>query len=236
MKMSWIEASPCDHQRLLGSFVHASERERDWYERHERWFWAQLEHGTTRWTDEPAYAVNSALGWLLENAGNGEPRWDQLNVRELLLVRMRTAGLPLHYSGRDILRGLKEFITWMGEHNKLAARTACCLNAEIDACQEDFLRIFGERESERRTRSAREHLAGADDPGEVWLWCLHCMRFFQAKHLRPDFLGNRQCCPFRDCNASGLDVEIFYWETWRNWNDPKWPASVADLRHGRRAS
>ena len=74
-------------------------------------------------------------------------------------------------------------------------------------------------------------LAG-DQAGEQWLWCLHCERFFQAKHLKLDFLGNYGQCPFEDCGAAGLDVDIFSWDAWSD--DPEWPTSVEDLSHGLR--
>ena len=72
-----------------------------------------------------------------------------------------------------------------------------------------------------------------DAAGEVWLWCLHCARFFQAKHLKLDFLGNWQQCPFDDCGAAGLDVDILTWDAYKL-EDLRWPRSVDDLRFGMR--
>jgi len=74
-------------------------------------------------------------------------------------------------------------------------------------------------------------LAG-DQAGEQWLWCLHCERFFQAKHLKLDFLGNYGQCPFDDCDAAGLDIDIFAWDECRD--DPEWPTSEEELSHGMR--
>lgn len=67
-------------------------------------------------------------------------------------------------------------------------------------------------------------------PEEEWLWCIFCERFFQAKHLRIDYLGNRQGCTF--CECAGFDCAIFKWDTFRESENPAWPASAADLKHG----
>jgi hypothetical protein len=73
-------------------------------------------------------------------------------------------------------------------------------------------------------------LAEAGDRcGEVWLWCLHCHRFFQAKNLARDFLGGWQHCPFEGCDGQGFDVDILHWRNGRL--DPKWPAE-SELRVG----
>jgi hypothetical protein len=64
--------------------------------------------------------------------------------------------------------------------------------------------------------------AGDDRCGEVWLWCLHCQRFFQAKHVELDFLGNWQRCPFDDCQAAGFDIDILYWREGRLGSED-WP-------------
>lgn len=71
----------------------------------------------------------------------------------------------------------------------------------------------------------------AEDFPDQWLWCLHCNRFFQARHLRRDFLGNMQQCAF--CQAAGLNVDVFIWDVWRTPNEP-WPESTEELRHGMR--
>jgi hypothetical protein len=63
---------------------------------------------------------------------------------------------------------------------------------------------------------------------EEWLWCIFCERFFQARHLRIDYQGNRQGCAF--CRCAGFDCAIFHCTTWKD--DPIWPKSVSDLRHG----
>ena len=67
---------------------------------------------------------------------------------------------------------------------------------------------------------------------ETWLWCLHCRRFFQAKHLKIDFLGNRQRCPFDDCCAAGLSIDIYRWDDWAVGG---WPTSHRQLRYGMRS-
>lgn len=80
--------------------------------------------------------------------------------------------------------------------------------------------------------SALATLARAgEQAGEVWLWCLHCERFFQAKDLKLDFLDNWQRCPFDDCGAAGLDVDILVWDAYRA-EDPRWPRSEQELRFG----
>lgn len=73
-----------------------------------------------------------------------------------------------------------------------------------------------------------------DKMGEVWLWCLHCARFFQAKDLARDFLGNYQRCPFDDCGAAGFDVDIHHWTCDKD-VDPLWPRSEAELSYGQRS-
>ena len=75
-------------------------------------------------------------------------------------------------------------------------------------------------------------LERSDDPGEEWLWCIFCERFFQAKYLRVDYLGNRQGCAW--CGCAGFDCAIFRWDTFREEDDPDWPGSVAELHHGLR--
>lgn len=69
----------------------------------------------------------------------------------------------------------------------------------------------------------------------AWLWCLHCERFFQVKHLKVDFLGNRQGCPFPDCGAAGFDVDIYAWDDWAK-SEPTWPKSEKALRYGTRSN
>jgi hypothetical protein len=67
------------------------------------------------------------------------------------------------------------------------------------------------------------HTSHGDEPQEVWLWCLHCERFFQLKHI------NRDSCPF--CGAAGLSVDIHLWNTWAT-DNPRWPASIDELSYG----
>lgn len=70
--------------------------------------------------------------------------------------------------------------------------------------------------------------AGANAP-ELWLWCLYCSRFFQAKHLRVDALGKRQGCAF--CRCAGFNVAIHLWNTFGG-GSPRWPKRVEELSHG----
>ncbi len=230
--MSNIEASPCDHRRLLGCASYHSQEERAWYERHEPWLRDQLENGTTRWADEPAFIVDRALDWLFEQAQGAEPGWEVLDIRKLLLEELPLGGIPDYFGSRDVLLGLKEFLEWMGQNGKLAPATATRLANEIDACQEDFLDYFGDTESKEMSKGLSVQLSSMDNPGEAWLSCLHCYRFFQAKDLRPGFDGRPAVCPFPDCGAAGLDIDIHAWDAFRNNRDPNWPASTDELRHG----
>jgi hypothetical protein len=71
--------------------------------------------------------------------------------------------------------------------------------------------------------------------GERWLWCLHCMRFFQARDLRKDFTGAREGCAFADCDGAGLGVDIYPWNDWYKQNKKEmahWPKSTAVLTKG----
>lgn len=74
--------------------------------------------------------------------------------------------------------------------------------------------------------------AGADAP-DVWLWCIECERFFQAKHLRVDYLGNRQGCAF--CRCAGFNVAIHLWDTFAE-GSPHWPKDVKGLSYGMKRS
>jgi hypothetical protein len=80
------------------------------------------------------------------------------------------------------------------------------------------------------SESLHEYLERSANPREEWLWCIFCESFFQAKHLRIDYLGNLQGCAF--CGCAGFDCAIFKWDTFREEDDPLWPASVSDLTHG----
>jgi hypothetical protein len=102
-----------------------------------------------------------------------------------------------------------------------------------DSPRNTCLRLNDETEEVAFCDSTETKLALAgDQAGEQWLWCLHCERFFQAKHLKLDFLGNYGQCPFDDCGAAGLDIDIFSWDECRD--DPEWPTSVEELSHGMR--
>ena len=81
-------------------------------------------------------------------------------------------------------------------------------------------------------RPLEDVIAEAEEPEDVWLWCMHCYRFFQVKHLVIDYLGNRQGCPL--CGAAGLSVDIFLWNT-EAINDPGWPKSIEELHFGMRS-
>lgn len=81
-------------------------------------------------------------------------------------------------------------------------------------------------------RDLEKLIERAEQPDEVWLWCLHCDRFFQVKHLMVDFLGNRQGCPF--CGAAGLSVDIHHWDSFGR-DNPRWPSSIDELRYGMQA-
>jgi hypothetical protein len=75
-------------------------------------------------------------------------------------------------------------------------------------------------------------LEESSNPDEEWLWCIFCERFFQAKHVRIDYLGNRQGCAF--CECAGFDCALFIWDTFREEDDPVWPQSMSELHHGLR--
>jgi hypothetical protein len=79
--------------------------------------------------------------------------------------------------------------------------------------------------------SLREILEDSAAPDDEWLWCIQCERFFQAKHLRIDHLGNRQGCAFCDC--AGFDCAVFPWDAFKDESGGEvWPDSVKELAHG----
>ena len=79
--------------------------------------------------------------------------------------------------------------------------------------------------------SLRDTLESSSTPDAEWLWCIYCERFFQAKHLRLDYLGNRQGCAF--CECAGFDCAVFEWDAFRDESGGEvWPASVEELAHG----
>ena len=68
---------------------------------------------------------------------------------------------------------------------------------------------------------------------DCWLWCLHCMRFFQVKDLRIDVVGDKWGCAFSDCNGAGFRVDIYLWNDWAKQNAlAHWPKSVSELKKG----
>jgi hypothetical protein len=77
-------------------------------------------------------------------------------------------------------------------------------------------------------------LARARRPREAWLWCFHCSRFFQVKHLQWQGTSNERC-PFPECGAWGLDFDIFAWNAHREPDDPRWPRSEDELEYGMRS-
>jgi hypothetical protein len=44
-------------------------------------------------------------------------------------------------------------------------------------------------------------------------------------------LGNRQRCPFDECGAAGLGIDIYHWD---DWAERAWPTHQ-QLRHGMRS-
>jgi hypothetical protein len=80
--------------------------------------------------------------------------------------------------------------------------------------------------------SLHEVIRLSPNPEEEWLWCIVCERFFQARYLRIDYLGNRQGCAYCDC--AGFDCAIFSWDIFKEDDDPTWPDSPAMLRNGLR--
>lgn len=103
---------------------------------------------------------------------------------------------------------------------------------ERDLYREPVWRIFDQGPMVPSHDTVPMALAKAGDKmGEVWLWCLHCSRFFQAQDLARDFLGNYQRCPFDDCGAAGFDVDIHHWSCDKD-VDPLWPRSEAELVFG----
>lgn len=103
-----------------------------------------------------------------------------------------------------------------------------------------FLKVYGEHLSDIPIESveASQEKAAADPYNlsllpEMWLWCLHCERFFQAKDLRHDFTGGREGCAFEDCDGAGYTVNIYPWNDWAEQNDLKhWPKSSDELKKG----
>ncbi len=230
--MTMLEAPRRQYQRLLSRRGYRSPEERDWYERHEPWLRELVEQEITRRALEPAYIVTCALDLIFDRACEEQrrPCWALLDVKELLLEELPYSGVPDHLGSRDMIAGLREFITWMGQHGKLNAGVAACLVQRVYENQEQFLDWFGDTEP----RPA-EPLTTALSRGEAWLHCARCDRFFQARHLTRDFLGNREGCPLSGCTGSGLEVDIFRWDAFRDSRNPRWPGDPAQLHHGMEA-
>jgi hypothetical protein len=109
----------------------------------------------------------------------------------------------------------------------------------IKALEKEFPGMI--REATEADEKAIDEEDYHDSPGvlpknlapEAWLWCLSCERFFQAKDLRIDFMGNRQGCAFEDCGAAGWKMKIFPWDEWNSDGDlAHWPKSDAELKKG----
>lgn len=78
----------------------------------------------------------------------------------------------------------------------------------------------------------RKHLATLSDPGEAWLCCHDCDRFFQLK----DGVDEDEVrCPHPGCNGLGLGFRIFLWDGMRVPANPQWPQSSSELSTGQRA-
>lgn len=77
-------------------------------------------------------------------------------------------------------------------------------------------------------------LAENPDPADHWLTCLYCDRFFHLSSVEKDATG-LPSCPFPDCYGGGFDITLVYWDTTREPDDPRWPATAAELRHGMKA-
>lgn len=73
-------------------------------------------------------------------------------------------------------------------------------------------------------------LEESEDPEGEWLWCIFCERFFQARYLRIDYLGNRQGCAY--CECAGFDCALFRWDTFLEDGPGSWPDSVSQLHNG----
>ncbi len=48
-------------------------------------------------------------------------------------------------------------------------------------------------------------------------------------------MGPGDACPFPDCLGVGLGFELFIWDDLREPEDPRWPSSPDQLRHGMRS-
>lgn len=92
----------------------------------------------------------------------------------------------------------------------------------------------------RTTDALGSHIEVND---EDWFWCLHCLRFFQAKDFKTDCNKKKQRCPFSDCNGMGISFDIYPWNKPMSGdpcdpdNPPKehlhhWPKSVSELHKG----
>lgn len=78
-------------------------------------------------------------------------------------------------------------------------------------------------------------LEAMSNPGECWLWCDECKRFFQYKRAKPWGGRARDACAFSDCTGYGLGYNLFIWDDMREPDDPRWPSSTDQLRHGMRS-
>lgn len=72
-------------------------------------------------------------------------------------------------------------------------------------------------------RAARQHLTGMlyreGANNNTWLWCIHCYRLQQGRHLRAvlevfnlcgkEFRGEALYCHFEDCDGAGIGVDLW---------------------------
>jgi hypothetical protein len=77
-------------------------------------------------------------------------------------------------------------------------------------------------------------LARIPDRDQHWLWCSECQRFFHYDRL-VDADTQWPRCPFGDCIGYGWDFHIFFWDQHREPEDPRWPSTTDELRHGMRS-
>ncbi len=73
------------------------------------------------------------------------------------------------------------------------------------------------------------------NPDECWLLCDECRRFFQYKSALPSGAYPHDDCPFSDCHGYGIGYQIYFWDDFREPDDPRWPSTVEELHHGMRA-
>lgn len=74
----------------------------------------------------------------------------------------------------------------------------------------------------------------ADTPvSEHWLHCAECKRFFHLHSVK--MRNGHPECPFSNCGGVGFDFDLFFWDSEREPEDPRWPSSAAELHFGMRS-